>query len=53
MAISQDISTLDNESLQHWMCRFILEVRKKDGTEYPLKHITPYLLWSSTLSESK
>ena len=24
-----------NTSLQHWMSRFVLEVRKRDGTEYP------------------
>ena len=45
--VSQDISALDNESLMHWMCRFVLEVRKKDGTEYPpntLHHICCGLL---------
>ena len=26
---------MDNTSLQHWMSRFVLEVRKRDGTEYP------------------
>ena len=40
-----DISTLHHitrTQLQHWLTRFVLEVRKKDGTEYPpdtLHHI--------------
>ena len=33
--ISQDITTLCPEKLMRYISRFILEVRKKDGTEYP------------------
>ena len=40
--IIEDITSLDNSTLQYWMSRFVLEIRKKDGTEYPpntLHHI--------------
>ena len=40
--VYEDITSLDSNSLQYWMSRFVLEVRKKDGTEYPpntLHHI--------------
>ena len=40
--VAEDITSLDNSKLQYWMSRFVLEVRKKDGSEYPpntLHHI--------------
>ena len=40
--VNEDITALDNNGIQYWMSRFILEVRKKDGSEYPpntLHHI--------------
>ena len=36
------ITALNNDQLQHWLCRFILEVRKENGQHYPpatLHHI--------------
>ena len=33
--VPDDITQMDNTSLQHWMSQFVLEVRKKGGTEYP------------------
>ena len=36
------ITALNNEQLQHWLCRFVLEVRKVNGQHYPpatLHHI--------------
>ena len=41
------IEKLTEEQLDHWLTRFILEVRKKDGTVYPpntLHHITAGLM---------
>ena len=47
------IDSLSDQSLNHWQTRFILEVRKQDGSEYPpntLHHITAglmqHLRWS-------
>ena len=47
------IDSLSNQNLNHWLTRFILEVRKQDGSEYPpnsLHHITAglmrHLRWS-------
>ena len=40
--VNEDITALDNNGIQYWMSRFVLEVRKKDGSEYPpntLHHI--------------
>ena len=40
--VNKDITALDNSGIQYWMSQFILEVRKKDGSEYPpntLHHI--------------
>jgi len=33
--IPSDICKLSNHLLQHWLSRFVLKVRKKDGMEYP------------------
>ena len=33
--IPDDITKMSTETLQYWMCRFVLEVRKKDGSVYP------------------
>ena len=36
------LKNIDMEELQHWMCAFILEIRKKDGSVFPpntLHHI--------------
>ena len=33
--IPDNITTMNAETLQYWMCRFVLEVRKKDGNVYP------------------
>ena len=33
--IPSDICKLSNHLLQHWLSRYVLEVRKKDGMEYP------------------
>ena len=32
--VPENIEAIDNEQLQYWMNRFVLEVRKKDGAEY-------------------
>ena len=32
--VNEDITALDNNGIQYWMSRFVLEVRKKDGSEY-------------------
>ena len=47
------IDSLSDQSLDHWLTRFILEVRKNDGSEFPpnnLHHITAglmqHLQWS-------
>ncbi len=32
-----DLKTLQPTQLSHWLTRFVLEVRKRDGTEYPAK----------------
>lgn len=29
------LEDLDNDNLQHWLCRFVVEIRKKNGLEYP------------------
>ena len=45
--VPEDITTLDCEQLQYWLSRFVLEVRKKSGLEYPpntLHHIRCGLL---------
>ena len=45
--VPEDITTLDCEQLQYWLSRFVLEVRKKSGLEYPpntLHHICCGLL---------
>ena len=45
--VPEDISTLDGDKLQYWLSRFVLEVRKKSGLEYPpntLHHICCGLL---------
>ena len=42
-----NIEALTNEKMDYWLTRFILEVRKKDGSEYPpntLYHITAGLM---------
>ena len=32
----QPLEDLDNaETLQHWLCHFVCEIRKKNGLEYP------------------
>ena len=33
--VNEDITVLDNTGIQYWMSQFILEIRKKDGSEYP------------------
>ncbi|KAK6188604.1 hypothetical protein SNE40_004747 [Patella caerulea] len=33
--IPTDINTLNDEELQFWLQRFIVEIRRKDGTNYP------------------
>ena len=41
--IPEELTTMGKEAVQYWLSRFILEVRKKDGSEYPantLHHIT-------------
>lgn len=45
--VNEDITALDNNGIhtyiQYWMSRFVPEVRKKDGSEYPpntLHHIS-------------
>ena len=41
------IDSLSDQSLNHWLTRFILEVRKQDGNDYPpntLHHITAGLM---------
>ena len=47
------LSELNHTELQHWLTRFVLEVRKKDGSEFPprsLHHICcglmRYLRWN-------
>ena len=40
--VNEDITALDNNGIQYWMSQFVLEVWKKDGSEYPpntLHHI--------------
>ena len=32
---NEDVTSLNNNSLQYWMSRFVLDLRKKDGAEYP------------------
>ena len=32
--VPDDITQMECETLQYWMCRFVLEVRKKDGSVY-------------------
>ena len=33
--IPDDITKINEYTLQYWMCSFVLEVRKKDGSLYP------------------
>ena len=33
--VRQEITTLEPAQLQKWLSRFVLEIRKKDGTPYP------------------
>ena len=47
------ITQLSTADLQHWMSKFVLEIRKRDGSEYPpnsLYHISAgnmcYLHWN-------
>ena len=45
--VPDDITMLNSEKLQYWLSRFVLEVRKKSGLEYPpntLHHICCGLL---------
>ena len=42
--ITEDITSMDNSSLQYWMSRFILEIRKKRWNRVSPKHFAPYLL---------
>ena len=35
MLLSNNIEEMNNECLNFWMPRFILEIRKKNGDEYP------------------
>ena len=40
--VPERIEAMDNEQLRYWLSRFIFEVRKRDGSEYPpntLHHI--------------
>ena len=40
--VPEELTVMGKESVQYWLSRFILEVRKKDGSEYPansLHHI--------------
>ena len=30
-----ELETMENTEMNDWLCHFILEIRKKDGTEYP------------------
>ena len=51
--VPDDITQMDNTSVQHWMSRFVLEVRKRDSTEYPpILFITSSVACSSTLEEA-
>ncbi|XP_062599022.1 uncharacterized protein LOC134260486 [Saccostrea cucullata] len=38
--ISENICCLSNEALNFWMQRFIIEIRRKDGTAYPPNTLT-------------
>ena len=38
--IPEDICELNNESLNFWLQRFILEIRRKNGTDYPPNTLT-------------
>jgi hypothetical protein len=38
--IPEDICELSNESLNFWLQRFILEIRRKNGTDYPPNTLT-------------
>ena len=45
--VPERIKAMDNEQLRYWLSRFVLEVRKRDGSEYPpntLHHICCGLL---------
>ena len=45
--VPERIKAMDNKQLQYWLSRFVLEVRKGDGSEYPpntLHHICCGLL---------
>ena len=33
--IPDDITKVSTETLQYWMCQYVLEVRRKDGSVYP------------------
>jgi hypothetical protein len=33
--VPDDITEMSRDELQYWMCRFVLEVRKRDGSLYP------------------
>lgn len=40
--VPEELTAMEKEAVQYWLSRFILEVRKKDGSEYPansLHHI--------------
>ena len=37
--VPENIEAIDNEQLQYWMSRFVLEVRKKDGTDQNIHQI--------------
>lgn len=45
-----DITQMDCETMQYWLSRFVLEVRK-DGSIYPVNTFAPSLLWSDAVSE--
>ena len=40
----EDICELSNESLIFWLQRFILDIRRKNGTDYPLTRLLRLLL---------
>ena len=47
------ITDLSKSTLDEQMSHFVLEIRKKDGKEYPPKYLAPYLLWNHALFEKQ
>lgn len=41
--IPEDICQLSNESLNFWLQRFVVEIRRQDGTNYPPNTLTQIL----------